>query len=1061
MSQKRITENPTLNDTVLFEFTTSDYNGCLIANPYKVDKIIIYFVERSFTDQTVEEYTENMHDSDKLAKTIAAERLACEQPTEENIFNAKKMRVDLNSNVRSQKFYYKEATPVFTIGSVGFPAWLSSDQENSLIEKIETDENGNVVYGKFRYVWKPLGFREGDYFVCFTWTPVIAGESKSSHERFNLSSPATESNSIPSHYTPVEKYPTLMERYTPEMFKISLSEFDRTPDVIKKLNLSVADGFTLLENYTNQLIDLYDANVLSEKLLPFLSNLFNLRLKSDDPYRWRRQIKRAIPVFKKKGTLNGLKESFDQAGIKFISHTRLWQVISNHTWQELFSFDGENDFFILERTALSLDLNNFELYIRYASSDSWDSLTSDYIEFDQIEGLSILRWVGNTLSASPISLTEGDAIRVVYKIREVTSGTEQNIEEYIRALPLMDTRDERDQEYPVKNWNVRLIEESDPIFDIIIPTKNPFHDDVIFGKVRTEFPYSENIYNMEEYNGSIRSSKSPCDIDKNFVDPCFSGLSSKYNIELEIEKISNDRIFEARDVLRECMPFHAVLNVMNIYGGINEVVTPPEEDFEALVTFMQSGFTISGNAQMWFNRNMIDALIGDHKILRSELASSSLVDSGNGTAYNDSVVIFSGEVNFSNIGMVSDGTAILKVLTGTIAGEYNIYKPNKNTAELVSISETIIETNTSFGPTLSLNERAFSFRVSNPINAASTINIYQDNIFVFSDNNQKFTEFKSLWDVSNNYASSSWKIRINAYSATPYDIINILGNETIVLANNGTLPMSSVSSVSYTTYDQFGNEVFSSSSGVISVTLRGRTEVLNNNLHNVKNIFFVGDYQKISDVEYKIIGFVDETEDQFYISGYNGGDIAGTSLETYRRLTDGQIGYMSHRGSKIQISGNLESSLSINNGANSLIEIPLEDNHFKENYLVKIDEKLYFITEIDGNNPAGYTTITLSGPDGYWKTLNVGGTNKPYDIYRYIKNNNIAIERQKPNLGPVIFETIDRSGRVAVGNDSSGIEEVSMLKSEIPSNFIDSVDQNEKIEFIIDYKDGNIQKGKL
>lgn len=122
MAQKRITENPTLNDEIVLEFTTPDDSGCLIADPYKVDKIVIYFIERSFVDPTLNEYTEDIYNSEKLAATVAAEKLACDSPTEENIFNAKKLRTDLESSVKSQKFYYKDATPVYTVGTDTFPA---------------------------------------------------------------------------------------------------------------------------------------------------------------------------------------------------------------------------------------------------------------------------------------------------------------------------------------------------------------------------------------------------------------------------------------------------------------------------------------------------------------------------------------------------------------------------------------------------------------------------------------------------------------------------------------------------------------------------------------------------------------------------------------------------------------------------------------------------------------------------------------------------------------------------------------------------------------------------
>ena len=1061
MAQKKISENPKITDEIIFEFTTPDDTGCLLTDPYKVDKIVLYFIERSFIDPTVGEYVQDIYDTTKLQNTIAAEKLACENPTEENIFKAKKLRADLESGATQQTFYYKDATPVFTLGNEQFPAWLSTDPNNALIEKVNLDDEGNTVYGHFKYVWDAQGFREGDYFICVTWTSVIAGLTKSSHEKFHLLGD-TSATSVPSHFTPPEKYATLLEKYTPEIFKTRFSEFDRTPDVLQKINLATADGFTILENYANQIIDLFDANVLNEKLLPFLSNLFNLKLKSSDPYLWRRQIKRAIPVFKKKGTLSGLIESLDQAGIKFIKYTRLWQVISNYTWQEVFTYDGLTTTFVLERTALPVDLNNFELYIRYADSDVWEDLTIDYVQFNVIDGISVIEWVGDTLSVNPISLEVNDSIRIIYKYNDINSPSEQALEDYVRTLSLADTRDERDQDYPLKNWNVRLIEESDPLFDIVIPTKNPFHDDVIFGKVRTEFPFSENIYNMDEYNGSIRNSNNPCDIDKNFIDPCFSSLSSKYNIDIEIKNLSDDRIIEAYEVLNESLPFHAVLHVMNIYGGFEEAVAPPIEEIEALLTYKQEDFVISGNAQMWFNRAMKGAL-SYSQVLRNALASSSLVDSGSGTAYNDNVVLFSPEVNFSQIGVISDGTGILKILGGSLAGNYNVINPTGNTIEVNTVSEPLNETNSLFPTSLmGLDSRAFSFRISNPVDYSSNINIYQDNIFAFTDSSQDFNSFKSLWDVNEGYTTGSWKIKIPAYSLTPYDILNILPDGTLLLQNNGSLPSLSVSSLSYDAYDKDNNLLFSSTSGKIEVTSRGRTEVLDIGLNDIRNICQVGFYQKISGIEYKIIGFVDGVTNEFYIENYTGGDVIGTTIEIFQRVVDGKVGYMSHKGHKIQISGNLESSLGISNGANNLVATPLENDYFKESHLIEIDGKIYFISEIDGNNPVGYTTITLEGPDEYWQTLGAGGTSKSYSIYRYVKTQDVTIEGQQFDLPDVTFTRIDRRGSEMIGNSENAnpIMSISSTDSQ-KDNFIETLNQNEKIQFIIDYQDGTTQKGEL
>ena len=141
----------------------------------------------------------------------------------------------------------------------------------------------------------------------------------------------------------------------------------------------------------------------------------------------------------------------------------------------------------------------------------------------------------------------------------------------------MDKRDERDQQYPPKNWNTRVLEEDDPLFDIIIPIRHPTKDAIIWGKVRTEFPYSENIYNMEEYNGSTRDSYDPCHIDKNFIDTCKDCQSSTFSIDVEIEELSEDRIVECKQIIEEFVPFHSLVNTVNFVGSRNEFVKSPLE----------------------------------------------------------------------------------------------------------------------------------------------------------------------------------------------------------------------------------------------------------------------------------------------------------------------------------------------------------------------------------------------------------------------------------------------------------------------------------------------------
>src|SRR5690606_30995277 len=102
------------------------------------------------------------------------------------IDRAKRLRAEAESDSASSPFFFNEARPVRVIGTPLFPAWLSTDTENALIEKIDTDEDGNTVYGQFKYEWKPDGMREGDYFICWTWTPLPAGDSLSSHLTFSI-----------------------------------------------------------------------------------------------------------------------------------------------------------------------------------------------------------------------------------------------------------------------------------------------------------------------------------------------------------------------------------------------------------------------------------------------------------------------------------------------------------------------------------------------------------------------------------------------------------------------------------------------------------------------------------------------------------------------------------------------------------------------------------------------------------------------------------------------------------------------------------------------------------
>ena len=269
-----------------------------------------------------------------------------------NLKEVERLKTELNDTTNKSSNYYSELVPVKVLGDESNPAWLSTDTDNAFIENVPLDTDGNNQFGNFKYNWNPVQSREGDYIVCWTWTPNAAGDSISSFLKFNLEGSTVLTTSIPTHFTNPEKYTTLLERYLPEVYKSKLSEADVTPETLDKFHKAIAKGFTFVEDMANQAVDLMDANSTHESLLNLLSNMFNLRLKSDDPTLWRRQIKTAVPLFKRKGTSGSLKESLLQADMELKKVTKLWQITSPYTWKESFKVAKDQTQFELEKVAL-------------------------------------------------------------------------------------------------------------------------------------------------------------------------------------------------------------------------------------------------------------------------------------------------------------------------------------------------------------------------------------------------------------------------------------------------------------------------------------------------------------------------------------------------------------------------------------------------------------------------------------------------------------------------------------------------------------------------------------
>lgn len=1038
MATKKITENPKITDTILLEITTLNSDDCF-ATPYRVDSVVVYFVERDALGANYGEYTTTTI-PDELREDLAeAEAAVCDDDSLYNQAKLEKIKSEIQSSAQSNTFYYKDRVAVHVIGTEELPAWLSTDTDNALLTLESEDEDGNAQVGHFSYEWNPKGsIREGDYFVCWTYTPLVSGEKLYGHLHFYVDGDGLLVATIPTHKTPADKYETLLERYLPDMYKYMLSDNDQTPVITDRLNKSIAKGFTFLEDMANQIIDLFDANSLHESMLSYLSNTLSLKLKSDDPTLWRRQIKEAVPLFKKKGTLEGLSEAFAQAGMTLNTFTQYWQVTSPYTWTESFKVTDSIVFELEKPDVIETDGDNFGLWLKREGETEYEEITVDYVTFEEgIDGIIRMTWVGDTLSSSPVSLSEGDTIKILYQYAEID---DQSVEDYIQALPLMDQRDDNDQDYPPKNWNVRLIAEDDPLFDTLVPHRHPFVDPLVFGQVRTEFAYSENMYNADEYNGSIRPSYDPCRIDKSFVDPCSACLSSSYSVDIGVEELSNDRMLEAQEILKEYTPFHAQLHSITFTGDVNEFVPPPSEKIDMLVTVDYMQYILSGNNNVLFGRNMEGGL-SNWVITRDDLTDQLTVLSGKlGTAYNQQITFIAPDDPLDSLGIIPENHILEILAPSANAGTYTI---DDFDGHLAKVTSSVNEP---------LDEAAFTYVLSNVLYESSVTTILQNDLVKISDDELDFATLgvKTQWDVDNtpDYTGGSWKVLIPAYSATAYEIVNIVEG-VLTLDGDENLPTSNVSGVSYSLLNDEDEVVDTSTTGSLSVLRRGHVNLNDSNITDLSQFARAGDYLLYDGSEYKI-STLDGTN--FWIDDYVDGEASGVTTQIRRRLVDEGIGYFGYRGLLLTTFSDHESEFGIVNGNNPPAEdYVTDDSNFKENYMFKIGEEYYKILSIDGDE------VVLSGRDQSWMTTEAGGTAVAYSVIHFAK--------QEINVGFTVFDHLDRDGQdVVIRELYSEIDQstaIAALSAPSGSGVQDNVSQQEGVSYIIEMRNGETEQGDL
>jgi len=905
-----INDNPTVTDKILFSFKTTrsgfDCNHCCeeddddyckddCLNPFTFDDITIFYIERNFSNKNT--YTDDdsiFHYSDavvvyKIGSPLwTSNILDCppDSKIDSGIYSDQKFCEKLSCPDSSNQISYKRSSKD------------EQDPDNMILKKID----GKT--GCFEFVWSPEGVREGDYFICWTYTPYKGSSKISNHRKFYLNSNTAISTSTLIHRTNPNKYTDLLDRYTPEMFKTHIADVDLTPLVIEKLNNCIAKGFNVLEDLTNQLVDLLDSNSVNEYIIYYLSNTLNLSLKSRDPILWRRQIKEAVPLFKKKGTASSLKQAFDHAGMKLIRILNYWQVVSPYYFVDSFLI-GSNKIFEFSKKMVGDDVK-----VSIITAES-STLLSE-IDFEIIQDDFVTKIILKN------NYDDYSLLKVEYFYSFPKNDFETTIFEYIQSLPLMDLRDpffEKKPIIPLKNWNVRLIEEKDPFADHIIKTRHPFTDQIVFGKIKTDFPYSENIYNMEEYNGSIRDSKNPCDIDKNFIDKCSSCRSSNFDIDLEIEDLSDDRIVEAKQIISENTPFHAILRTINYFGGNNEYFVTPIESYEILINYKYFENTVSGGLNRWFHRNRIQ----EDLYKRDELTDKSISFDSDVYFYNEKISLFCADFDFSFV----PENSFIEVLSPSIySGLYSVSNPRNN---FIDINDDIF-----------VNNSTFSFDIFTELNLFS-VELARDDYIELLDENTSF-DFSSL------ELDDSFKIFIDNNF---YDIKEVYSNKIILKNTNNQINKSFKSK--YKILDNDQNEIVNS---FCSILYFNKTKINKNlNLENKKNYDLKLVLNKNgSNNTYDII---DYDNNNFYITGYFGEDIGGVEVKLVNYLSKNQIGYFSFSGMKCSLQNAASANLTedfINNYNEYAIKVVSQN--FLNNYYFISDVKLVndeFILDLYGD----------------------------------------------------------------------------------------------------------------
>ena len=901
--------------------------------PHKITRVELYYLDIITNDSKNEK---ELDFDNAYHRELAADlQVLCREPTNSNEEKYHKTKSKLDTLLVNSKLFSRRPVLKFHDGKDSDPLFQNKSRSTNLSVS-EKDR-------WFTYTIPPNeNLTQGNYFLK-VW---YLREELSNREYITLNFLLEDNirSSFPVQSIAEQKYQTLLEEMLPEIYKTKQSDHDVTPDVLRRLHNAIGKGFFEVEKHASQLISLFDANSVHKTQLPRLAALFSQKLYSQQPSLWRRQIRRAVPTFKSKGTKKGLIEAAACAGFHITEIDSLWQVQDRYKYvQELVFYPDEVYEF------KKPNFNNAETIV-----EKYDTTTKAFVltdakvllstETDGSQQFSIQ--LGND------TLSPTDSVKITYPTLPENHPSQVHSEP-ISQLPLSDKRSYSTGQLPPKDWNTRLISKKHPHFLSIVDELHPYHPDVVFGQIRSQFPYGEKAYNMDAYDGSLFDTTIPCQMENTFQEPCGRCLSSWVNFSVMVEDLSQEKIDEFFEICESLLPAHIRVHQVSFGGAFNSFQMAPVDELFITAQHSIKSETLSDSAKTIFNRYMSLSGGNSPRVRRDDISQpfqSKAIKKGK--LYNTDLllntkggVLALSEINYKNNLLVIPSHY-------TSAGRYTVEGSDGD--DLVVKSEKrFIHGDQSFrfslksllAPNLVLQLRQ-QYKLSFEVKEITT-----------DLNLQKLDEYEFIGIASN---GSKQQLRN----------VEVRGNRIFSLQDN-TFNIQKLQIHNKKQQIFLESIVFNS-----SVTPIGLGIVNESQRKYFNEVGKVGHFLRVDDQFYKIENLF---KDSFQINGYQSGGRSDQVSDLYVQHVESSEGSFFYKGFELELNEPAHLALGLPEDflSKGLLGKNTNPDQNLENYLIKIEEDFYKIEVLTNNS------LYLQGPFRRLGTKPNGGDNVNYVVYHF------------------------------------------------------------------------------